>query len=502
MPRTTSKTSFTLATLLCMSGSLGCDGGGTSSPSQPVAGQAAGAAGGGAAAGAAAGGGAAAGAAAGGGSAGKAGGAGKGAAGESAGTAGSAGTSGGMDTVVERSAVKADAAPSIPNSDYATFISHLNEFGLDLGQNMADSNKLTQSNVIYSPLSATYALAMLYGGAQGKTAAEMKTALGDTFADGVFHKASNRLSRELASRVTQRVASDGNVHKLELSLADALYVDRSLGLQPGYLDLLSREYDAGVRKLDFKNAFEPARFAINAWVSDQTMMKIVDLLPMGVIKDSTRIVLVNAIYFYGSWVNTFDHNASRDAAFHALSGTTVQVPTMFDSFALNYRAGTNYALAEFPYEGNHLRMTVVLPAAGQFESVRSQVSAAWLEQAVSGLANTSLDVQLPKFKMKVGSFSLTQGLKALGMKEMFTDQADLSGISVDQALMITEVLQQAFIAVDENGTEAAAATAVIGGVTSVAPAKTPFIVDRPFLFFIRDDNGSVLFSGQVVDPSL
>jgi serpin B len=171
-------------------------------------------------------------------------------------------------------------------------------------------------------------------------------------------------------------------------------------------------------------------------------------------------------------------------------------------FSMMYKAGSDYSVAELPYEGQQLRMTIVLPAADKFDSVRGQVSGAWLDDAVSDLAQTVLEVQLPKFEMTTDSVSLTQGLQALGMKLAFTPQADFSGITTDTALSISDVLQKAFISVDQNGTEAAAATGVGGLATSAAPTLTPFIVDHSFLFFIRDASGAVLFSGQVVDPSL
>jgi serpin B len=402
---------------------------------------------------------------------------------------------------IQRSSVGADTAPSLADADYSAFISHINKFGLDLGQQVA-SGDLKQTNLIYSPLSATLALAMTYAGAKGETAAEMKTVLGDTFADGVFHIANNRLTRELASRVTSRPDSSGAVHKIELNIADAIFLDRSVTLESPFLDVLSRNYDTGVSRLDFIHAAEPARTMINTWVEEQTKDKIQDLLPSGSITDATRLVLVNALYFYGSWLTPFTHSATSDAAFKALAGTSVQVPTMHSELNLAYRAAEKFELAELPYEGSQLRMTIVLPAQGQFEAVRSQVSAAWLEQTVTGLQPTRLAVSLPKFKMTVGSFSLTEGLKAAGMNRLFSDNADLSGIATGLQLSVSDVFQKAFIAVDENGTEAAAATAVIIGTTSVQldPPK-PFIVDRPFLFFIRDANGAVLFSGHVVDPS-
>jgi serpin B len=399
--------------------------------------------------------------------------------------------------------IAADTTPAISDDDYATFIAHLDQFGLDLGQKMASENQLTTGNLIYSPLSVAYALAMTYAGARADTASEMKTVLGDSFADGVFHRGANKLARVLASRVTSQSGSDGNVHRLEWNLADSIFVEQTLELQPAFLDLLSSEYDSGVRQVDFKHAFEVARLTINDWVAGQTKDKIVDLLPMGSLDERTRVVLVNALYFYGTWAIPFKPSDTQAAPFHRLAGDTIQVTTMSGvQPGGSYGKGTDFELAELLYEGEHIRMTIVLPTAGQFESVRDQVSGAWLQRAVGLLSPMQLTVQLPKFKFSSGAFSLMKGLTDLGMKVAFTDDADFSGISADEPLKIVDVLQKAYVAVDENGTEAAAATAVIGSATSaIVQPPLPFTVDRPFLFFIRDDGGAVLFSGQVVDPS-
>lgn len=419
-------------------------------------------------------------------------------------TAGAGGQGGSSSTTSEpdlqRSSMSANNAPSIADGDYQTFISHINKFGLDLGQQVSGGEYKT-TNLIYSPLSATVALGMTYAGAKGQTASEMKTVLGDSFAAGVFHTATNRLVRELASRATSTSAPNGDTLKLELNLADAIFVDRTVTLQPAFLDVLSREYDSGVRRLDFIHAFEPARTTINDWVEEQTKDKIQDLLPMGSITDMTRLVLVNALYFYGSWATPFPHNATQDSPFRTLAGSSVQVPTMHIETRFSYAKADNYELAELPYLSG-MRMTIVLPAEGQFEALRAQVSDTWLTQALAKLGPALLNVSLPKFKMTVGSFSLTAGLKALGMQQPFTDGADFSGIATGIPLSISDVVQKAFIAVDEKGTEAAAATGVIVGTTSVpVDPPIPFHVDRPFLFFIRDQNGAVLFSGHVVDPS-
>lgn len=404
------------------------------------------------------------------------------------------------DPDIQRSSMPANNAPAITDGDYQAFISHINKFGLDLGQQVSGGEYKT-TNLIYSPLSATVALGMTYAGAKGQTASEMKTVLGDSFAAGVFHTAANKLVRELASRATSTSAPNGDALKLELNLADSIFVDRTVTLQTPFLDVLSREYDSGVRRLDFIHEFEAARMTINDWVEEQTKDKIQDLLPMGSITDMTRLVLVNALYFYGSWATPFPHNATQDGPFKTLAGSSVQVPTMHIETRFSYAKADSFELAELPYlSGMH--MTIVLPADGQFEALRAQVSETWLTEALSKLGPALLNVSLPKFKMTVGSFSLTPGLKALGMQQAFTDGADFSGIANGIPLSISDVVQKAFIAVDEKGTEAAAATGVIVGTTSVpVDQPIPFHVDRPFLFFIRDQNGAVLFSGHVVDPS-
>lgn len=418
--------------------------------------------------------------------------------------AGAGGQGGGSpitsDAELQRSAMPANNAPSIADGDYQAFIAQINKFGLDLGQHVS-GGEYKAANLIYSPLSATVALGMTYAGAKGQTASEMKTVLGDTFAAGVFHTAANKLVRELASRATSTTAPNGDTLKLELNLADSIFVDRTVTLQAPFLDVLSREYDSGVRRLDFIHAFEPARMTINDWVEEQTKDKIQDLLPMGSISDMTRLVLVNALYFYGSWAQPFPHGATQDAPFKALGGSSVQVPTMHIEKQFSYAKAEKFEVAELPYLSG-MRMTIVLPADGEFEALRGQISEAWLTQTLSKLAPALLNVSLPKFKMTAGSFSLTAGLKALGMQQAFTDDADFSGIATGIPLSISDVVQKAFIAVDEKGTEAAAATGVIVGTTSLpVDPPIPFHVDRPFLFFIRDQNGVVLFSGHVVDPS-
>jgi serpin B len=409
--------------------------------------------------------------------------------------------SGALGVKVERSATAPDTAPRVPEADYQAFISNLNQFGLDIGQRLAGTDEYRQSNLVYSPLSAAVALSMAYAGARGTTAAEMKAVLGDTFAGDTFHVANNRLSRELASRAHSMTDSQGKSRKVELSLVDSLWTEQTLPLEAAFLDLLSREYDCGVRRVDFMHAFEPARQNINTWVADQTKDKIQDLLPKGALTDNTRVVLVNALYFYGSWSQPFSHESTADATFHRLSDDSVRVPTMNGQAWLRYADHGTYLATELPYDGNKLFMTLVLPAAGKLDEVRAQVTPTWLEQLFAGPDARLVNIALPKFKFSAGTFSLKASLENMGMKAPFRDDADFTGITPAN-LSISDVLQKAFVAVDEDGTEAAAATAVVIGATAArVDQPVPFIADRPFLFFVRDATAVVLFAGQVTDPS-
>jgi serpin B len=441
-----------------------------------------------------------------GGRAGSAGSAGKAGAGGKAGTGGKAGAAGGTaggaaEISIERATIKADEMPKIDDSAYGALIAQLNQFGLELGRRQAESNELKQKNCVYSPLSASIALSMTYAGARTTTATELSTLLSGGMPADTYHAGINRLARELASRAQDDKDAAGNPRKIELNIADAVYLDKQLAVMPDFLDQLARNYDSGVHRTDFRHAFEDARMQINDWVADETHDKIQNLLQQGALNEMTRLVLVNALYFYGSWLSTFNPMATNDADFHTLANSTVSVPTMLRQGGLRHSAGTDYTAVELPYVGGHLSMLIVLPNDGKFESVRKAVSADWLKSALDAAQSKTVRLALPKFKMTVGAFSLTQSLEDMGLKTAFSDKADLTGISSDEPLQISSVVQKAFISVDENGTEAAAATAVSVGTTSLPAEIIEMNVDRPFLFFIRDDNGAVLFSGHVVDPS-
>ena len=398
-----------------------------------------------------------------------------------------------------RSNTPADSNPGISDTDYANFIADSNRFGLELYQRINSDLSLTDRNGVFSPASVELALAMTYVGAEGDTAAAMKSTLHDNLGSGVYHVACNRLQRDLLSRNYTHDFGGGNVHRIELAPANSLWTDLTFTVKNAYLDLLSQEYDTGVYRVNFVDWPEPSRLAINGWVMDHTHDKIQELLMPGDVNSVTRAVLVNALYFFGNWSTLFSKSATQPGTFHTLGGTDVTANLMHGATqSLKYKTDANLTVLQLPYVNGDLWMTVVLPSSGQFEAERAQISEAWLSQMTTGISDTDVQVTIPKFGITTDQIRLKDSLAALGMSPAFSK--GFTGIS-NETLFIGDVIQKAFIGVDEEGTEAAAATAVtFAGAVPQPPV--PVTIDRPFLFFIQDKTGIVLFAGQVVDPTI
>jgi serpin B len=291
------------------------------------------------------------------------------------------------------------------------------------------------------------------------------------------------------------------VKRVELAPANSLWADLSVSVKTPFLDVLAAEYGSGMYRVNFAGQPDASRVAINDWVLGRTHDRIKDLLMPGNVSGTTRFVLVNALYFYANWSQLFVKTATATATFHTLAGSDVSVDTMHQTEYLQYKTTSSYDVLQIPYVGNELAMVVVLPQAGQFDATRTQLSAQWVQDNRSGLVSTYVELSLPKFKIETGQMGLTDMLASMGMQLAFTEQADFSGMTDLKPLFISDVIQKAFIGVDEAGTEAAAATAVIMDTVSIKPTPVPFAVDRPFLFYIQDKTGLVLFAGQVVDPT-
>ena len=355
--------------------------------------------------------------------------------------------------------------------------------------------RITEGNLVLSPYSISSALAMTYAGARGETARQMEQTLHFDQTRTDLHPLFGRLDTAL------KAARGDN----ELNIANSLWPQKKYPFRQEFLRLLKQDYGATVTPLDYEGQAEQARVMINQWVDDKTRHKIAEIIGPGVLNDLTRMVLVNAIYFKGTWATKFRESATQPDNFYPQPDTTITVPFMHMRGQFSYGENDQLQLVALPYVGRQLEMIILLPRSrdgiGQLEKALTVASlSAW----TSGMRNQQVDVALPKFKMSSG-FGLGNTLRALGMKDAFDmDRADFSGMDGrTHWLYISAVLHKAYIDVNEKGTEAAAATAV--SVASLAlrveePARE-FRADHPFLFLIRDSTtGSILFMGRVAKP--
>jgi serpin B len=257
-----------------------------------------------------------------------------------------------------------------------------------------------------------------------------------------------------------------------------------------------------MRLLDFATDAGAARVTINDWVENQTEGRIKDLIPPGVVNAATRLVLTNAIYFNAAWQHPFESHLTEDGPFYLLDGSELSVPLMLQSESFGYAEGEGYQAVELPYDGRQLSMVILLPERGRFGAFEESLSAESMSAVLEALEYQRVTLTLPKFEYE-SEFGLGQTLAEMGMDAAFSGEADFSGMTGTRDLFISEVIHKAFVGVDEEGTEAAAATAVVMAETAMQ-AEEPMVVtvDRPFLFFIRDiETGVILFLGRVVDPS-
>jgi serpin B len=380
---------------------------------------------------------------------------------------------------------------SAPQGDVLALTGDNADFGLDLLRK-ASGNE----NFFMSSHSISIALAMTYGGAREETAAQMKKALHFNLAPEQLHPAFGGLDLALAAR-NRKEAPSG--HSFELHVTNSLWGQRDYVFLRPYLDLLAENYGTGLSLLDFVGDAEGSRRAINGWVSERTQERIPELIPMGIIDAQTVLVLTNAIYFAASWRDKFEPANTTDAEFTKLDGSSITVSTMHQAKEHRYSEGDGWQALELTYTGDDVSMLVLLPALGAFEDFRSKLDGLNLATVAAGLRTRLVEVSLPKFRFTT-QLKVKPALQALGMTDAFDSNADFSGMDGTRTLYIQDVIHEAFVAADEKGTEAAAATAVVVGRTS-APERAVFTANRPFLIFVRDNpTGAVLFMGQVVSP--
>lgn len=373
----------------------------------------------------------------------------------------------------------------------------LDQFSFDLYEILARED----GNLVFSPYSAAIALAMTRAGAAGETLDQMDAVLhADTAGD--LDAGLNAIDQALAERPGEYQWADKTV-ELDLATANQLWGQTGFPFHDAFLDELAANYGAGMRLVDYIEARDDARAAINAWVAEQTRDRIPQLIPQGALTEDTRLVLTNAIYLNAPWMHRFSEDGTEPMPFTLPGGDTVDAEMMRLSARLAYAAGDGYEAVELPYADGSLAMVVIVPDAGEFENFQSEFDAEALDAVLVGLDRTQVNLRFPKFEFRTQA-GLKEALAELGMPVAFDEgQADFSGMGPEGNIFIQDVLQEAFIAVDEHGTEAAAATAVIAGATSAPPEIIDLDVDRPFLFLIRDsETGATLFMGRVLDPTV
>jgi len=385
-------------------------------------------------------------------------------------------------------------SPEVNEADLATLASGNSDFAFDLRQALREGD----GNLFYSPYSISLALAMTYAGARDETEKQMANTLHFTLPQDRLHPAFNSLDLELAQRGQGARGKDEGGFRL--NIVNAIWGQKDYHFLATFLDLLAESYGAGLRILNFANEPEESRVTINEWVSDQTEGRIKDLLPLGSIDSLTRLVLTNAIYFNAAWQYPFNEDATRDGLFHLLDGGEVTVPMMSQKKSLGYAEGDGYQAVELPYDGRELSMVILLPQAGEFETFEKSLDSQRVDAIIKNMESSQVALTMPRFEFE-SSFSLREPLTAMGMPDAFTN-ADFSGMTGNRDLFISDVVHKAFVSVDEAGTEAAAATAVIMPTAAPPGVTVEVTVDRPFIFLIRDiETGAILFVGRVVDPS-
>lgn len=377
------------------------------------------------------------------------------------------------------------SAQDVTEAEIELVADRINAFAFDLYQKMAADKK----NIFFSPYSIETALTMVYAGSAGETASQMQEVLHLQDDQDVLHRGMNAITQKLEEE------EEGFLFKT----ANRIWGDKTGDFKTQFLDILALYYGAGVNLVDFIHAPGESRTLINRWVEDETEGRIPDLMPEGSIDSLTRLVLANAVYFKAQWADQFSAENTKDRDFTTFSGEEIVIPMMNRIDSYRYASGNSWRALELPYKARELSMLIILP--DDIAAFERSFTHDTLHEIDSSLTAHSIELALPRFSFEYGS-SLIDFLKALGMSVPFSTNADFSGISASQRLMITAIEHKAFIAVDEEGTEAAAATGVGMSLTSTPVEPVPFVVDSPFILLIRDsDSGVLLFLGRVGDKS-
>ena len=394
--------------------------------------------------------------------------------------------------------------PSTPQEDMAKLSANNNAFAFDLYHALTADDESKDGNLFYSPYSISSALAMTYAGARGDTEAQMAEALRLFIPQDPLHPAFNALHHRLTRQPENATSGDN----FTLNIANAVWGQQGHPFAEDFSRTLSDHYGAGIRTADFNADPEASRNTINDWVADSTEGRITGLIPEGIINSLTRMVLTNAIYFKAAWLTQFLPADTRKEPFTLLDGSVIQVSTMSTEEQFAYARGEGFQAVNLPYVGNAATMTILLPDQGRFQEFEDGMDQETAARIIREMTFQQLHLKLPKFRFE-SKLMLSETLRSMGVTEAFDPgSANFSGMDGrsckagdEECLFIQEAVHKAHVSVDEEGTEAAAATAVIMGIESEKPEPINLFIDRPFIFLIRhNDTGAILFMGRVLKP--
>lgn len=346
-------------------------------------------------------------------------------------------------------------------------------------------------NIFFSPISLSSAMSMTFAGSSDETKNQISK---------VFHFESNdKKYHQKQGKVIRRYSS--NADSIKISLVNTLWAEKTYPFKKDYNKLIKKCYSATIHQVDFVGKAEESRIQINNDISKLTFDKIKDLLPSGSINSLTRLVLTNAIYFKGNWKVKFDKKKTFDGNFYITHQNKINCKMMGVKSRFNYYEGPKVQAIELPYKGGNFSMVIILPSSGvTLADYTKDFTHKTFEDILKGMSSDEISVSIPKFKISTG-YQLKPLLSEMGMPLAFTDYATFSNMTSRNDLKISDVFHKAYIEVNEEGTEAAAATAVVIAVKSIGNEKY-FVANRPFIFLIRDRvTGTILFIGRVVDPS-
>ncbi|MBN1433070.1 MAG: serpin family protein [Methanomicrobiaceae archaeon] len=409
-----------------------------------------------------------------------------------------AGCTGTTDTGPEHTITPAPTAGTPETGDATeSVVAANNMFAFDVYKKIASENS-GDDNLFLSPFSISSALALTYEGAKGETADQIKS---------VFHFPEN-IDTLRNGYLAVNTGINAGDPEYELEVANALWAEQTYRFLEDYINIADEYYSAETTNLDFVNQPEQSRLTINGWVEEKTNDRIKNLIPQGMIDPLTRLVITNAIYFKGTWVLQFDENKTSEADFITPSGDIVKVDMMqrTDEDAIyGYTETDELQMLKMPYDhesGKELSMVVILPKANELQTVENTLTADQLEELQKSIESKQVKVFFPKFKLET-EYQLGDTLQEMGMPVAFTGGADFSGMDGKTDLFISDVVHKAFVEVNEEGTEAAAATAVVIKLTAVVEEEPipVFIADHPFIFMIQDnETGNILFIGRISNP--